>query len=135
MRNKYNYDEAVLQNEYLNTGVEQESLFNSIPSFHVTLNFSVDFMHDVLEGIIKYGIANALKYFIDNGFFKLNDFNHRMTHFDYGEIESRNKCEIIKAVHLKNKNIHTSARESYTLLNFFTCFVGDFLAQNKEDKV
>lgn len=45
-------------------GIDEECIFNSIPSFHVAENFSVDPMHDLLEGICRYDIGKILKNFI-----------------------------------------------------------------------
>lgn len=64
LRNKLNYDADLAINNYPETGVKNSSIFNSLTSFHVTENFSTDIMHDVFEGVIKYGLANTLYIYI-----------------------------------------------------------------------
>lgn len=46
LRTEANYNEMLLNKEYSTSGVKGNSSFNSISSFHVTENFSVDVMHD-----------------------------------------------------------------------------------------
>lgn len=122
LRNRINYSKHILQNNYKKTGILSESILNSIPSFYVTENFSVDIMHDAFEGIIKFGLMNSILYFIENNHFSLKNFNFRLRNFSYGEIEIRNRCEEIKQEHLKNKTLHLSARESNSMLHFFYIF-------------
>lgn len=132
LRNPKNYREQIVLNDYKATGIHSESIFNTIPSFHVTENFSVDVMHDAFEGIIKYGLVKALNYFILNNFFDLETFNLRLRNFNYGQIESANRCEAIKEQHLKAQKLHLSSREAYSLLHFFTLLVGDLINKNNE---
>lgn len=54
LRNKVNYYENVAQNDLKQTGISENSIFNSINSFHVVDNFSVDIMHDIFEGVANY---------------------------------------------------------------------------------
>lgn len=127
IRTKENYKTHVSLDNYRQTGIFSDSLFNTLPSFHVTENFSVDVMHDTFEGIIKYGLIDVLKYFTENKIFDLATFNYRLRNFNYGQIEFRNRCEEIKADHIKKGKLHLSARECYTLLHFFTCLTGDLV--------
>ncbi|XP_060864320.1 uncharacterized protein LOC132940616 [Metopolophium dirhodum] len=50
LRNKTNYDEDISINNITLTGLKELCVFNQINSFHVTQNFAVDIMHDILEG-------------------------------------------------------------------------------------
>lgn len=129
LRNIEMYSDHVQQNNYLQTGVRFDSVFNTIPSFHVTKSLSVDLMHDAFEGIVKYGLVNSIKYFITEKYFNLDTLNYRIQNFDYGEIEVCNRPHEIRPQHIKNNKIHVTAREAYTLLHFLTCFVGDLVPQ------
>lgn len=130
LRDRSNYNVQLSTDNYKETGIQSNSILNSLPTFHVTENYSVDVMHDAFEGIIKFGIMNSLLYFVENKVFTLETFNYRFRNFSYGEIEIRNRCEEIKKDHLKKKTLHLSARESYNMLHFFTFFVGDFVNTN-----
>lgn len=77
-RNIVNYEEHLHLNNYAATGIYEKSLLNSLGSFHVTVNFSVDIMHNLLEGVIKYGLLHALNYFITNDYFSLDTFNYEI---------------------------------------------------------
>lgn len=106
-------------NNYKLTGIKSESIFNTIPSFHVTHNYAVDVMHDALEGIVKYELMNILSFYLGGEVFDLSIFNSRMTNFEYGKLKlSRNKCQAIKNVHIKSKQLHVASRESLKLLHF-----------------
>lgn len=72
------------------TGNRGKCAFNTIPSFHVIDNLSVDVMHDVVEGICHYDMANSTLHFIQNKFLTLDLLNSRKRTFEYGDIEIGN---------------------------------------------
>lgn len=119
-----NYEDQLINKTYAESGIKFESVLNEIPSFHVTENFYSDLMHDTFEGVIKYGLINSISYFIAQEFFTLEELNDKLEFFDYGEIEVRNKCPKIKPNHLKEKKLQASARETMSLLHFFSLMVG-----------
>ena len=45
-------------------------------------------MHDLLEGVVQYEIKLLIRYYIENKYFTLTDYNHRVVFFDYGHNES-----------------------------------------------
>lgn len=51
LRTIKNYKHEVKLNDVSLTGIKANCIFNSIKSFHVTNNLSVDIMHDLLEGV------------------------------------------------------------------------------------
>jgi hypothetical protein len=55
--------EADLLLPFSDSGLKKDSISNSIPAFHVVKNFSVDLMHDILEGVAKYDLAESLLLF------------------------------------------------------------------------
>ncbi|XP_062551130.1 uncharacterized protein LOC134216195 [Armigeres subalbatus] len=58
------YDQDLRQNDVSSTGIHKNSIFNSIPSYHVVSNVYFDLMHDLWEGVCMYGLAHCLNYFI-----------------------------------------------------------------------
>lgn len=65
LRRKLDYDEDVRTNSLSETGIVANSVFNSLPSFHVTQNKSVDPMHDLFSsGVCKYGLTKVLNHCI-----------------------------------------------------------------------
>ena len=51
-----------------------------------------DAMHDILEGTLHYEMKEMLKDFIKTErYFTLNELNHRLSTFDYGYYNDKNK--------------------------------------------
>lgn len=64
-------------------GIQENCVFNTIPSFHVAVNISVDPMHDLLEGICRYDIGKILNNLINKSkVFTLQDFHERIKFFN-----------------------------------------------------
>ncbi|KAL4103242.1 hypothetical protein QTP88_009982 [Uroleucon formosanum] len=53
LRNEVNYTTAIAINNLSLTGIKELCIFYEIQSFHVTKNYAVDIMHDILEGVCK----------------------------------------------------------------------------------
>lgn len=49
-----NYKSDLIKNNVSETGISEESIFNTIPNFHVVNNYSVDIMHDAFEDVFHY---------------------------------------------------------------------------------
>lgn len=79
LRTVQNYNEDLLIDDHSLTGLSGQSVFNQLPSFHVIQNASVDAMHDIFSnGICKYGLIEALNYFIyEKKFLTLANLNTR----------------------------------------------------------
>lgn len=54
LHNKDNYAENITRNNSSSTGIKDKCAFNVLNSFHVVENYSVDIMHDLLEGVCGY---------------------------------------------------------------------------------
>lgn len=50
MRTIENYNNDINTNDFINTGIDHESILNKISNFHVVTNYCVDVMHDIFEG-------------------------------------------------------------------------------------
>jgi len=68
LRNMTNYSEDLIINNLALTGIKEPCIWNNVINFHVTNNFSVDLMHDCLEGVCSYDLSEILKSFILNTF-------------------------------------------------------------------
>lgn len=97
-------------------GVENNSVLNLFPSFHVVENKVVDLMHDVNLGYIQFFLPKAFNYFITTyRSISLEILNDRIQNFDYGSKERSNKPGIILKAHLNTK-LHLNANEAIALL-------------------
>lgn len=70
LRTEINYTENINMNETPEkrlklTGISENSIFNSISSFHVVKNFYGDIMHDLFEGVCEYDISQILLHIIE----------------------------------------------------------------------
>ena len=81
LRTKSEYSQHCSEKTF---GILESWAFNKIPSFHVTDNFLVDPMHDLLEGVCRYDIAKILDSFINKDkLFTLDILNERIATFNY----------------------------------------------------
>lgn len=45
-------------------GVKRGSILNNCSYFHILSNFSLDAMHDLLEGVVQYEVLLVLSHFV-----------------------------------------------------------------------
>lgn len=132
LRNKQNDDENVLNNDYKNTGIYEESIFNKICNYHVTENYAVDIMHDIYEGICVYNMNHIINHLMKLGFFNLDTLNSRKQGFNYGDTEVGNMSPPIVQIKLNTLKFKMSSREMQTFVHFFPLLVGDLVPENNE---
>lgn len=60
LRTIESYERDVLINDISVTGIKEKCVFHSLNDFHVTTNFAVDIMHDLLEGVCNYDLTTLL---------------------------------------------------------------------------
>jgi len=74
-------------------GINNRSVLNSIPNFHVANGqMPQDIMHILFEGVVPFEIKLMLKAFIyEKHYFDLSILNSRISSFVYGRNESRTK--------------------------------------------
>lgn len=126
LRTRENYENDVHLNDPRNTGIREECVFNSITSFHVVENLSVDIMHDIFEGVCHYDLSHIILYYIEKvKIFDLNTINNRIQIFNY--LPRRNVPGKIKREHLINRRLHTSASEMITLIYYLPILAGDLV--------
>ena len=74
------------------TGVAGPLFLNDLEYFHVTQNYTLDIMHDLLEGVCPYELKLVLKVLIrDKKYISLDILNERIRSFNYGYSESGSK--------------------------------------------
>lgn len=128
LRNKINYSESIEQNLMSEAGINTPCIFNDLPSFHCTENFSVDVMHDVFEGVCHYVICEALLYFIKKmKYFTLNDLNERIKNFKYYPSDRGNEKLSISLHELENHKLKMSAIQMMCFYQYFTIIFGEFV--------
>ncbi|KAI2655858.1 ATP synthase subunit b [Labeo rohita] len=91
MRNEVNHAEDVRHANLSETGVRRDSVLSNLSYFHVTHNQVADIMHDLLEGVGPYELKLVLSSSIVDKHLTLEKLNFRITSFDYGFPDLKNK--------------------------------------------
>lgn len=102
VRRQQDYDIDVETDDPSTTGIKTTCLLNDLHNFHVTNNFAPDIMHDLLEGVCSLEVHLVLETLIEEGYFTLDLLNSRITGFDYGIPDAKNKPSLISANKLQN---------------------------------
>ncbi|KAG5675752.1 hypothetical protein PVAND_005630 [Polypedilum vanderplanki] len=111
-------------------GVIKECNFISLKYFHPVLNFEIDVMHDLFEGVARYDLALILQNLIyEKKFFDLQTFNELKQKFEYGEIEIGNLGKEILDTQIKNSYITMSASEMKTCLEILPIMIGHLVPE------
>jgi len=133
-RNEENYLQDLTTNNLSLTGINEECVWNQVNGFHAVHNYSVDLMHDILEGVCSYDICGILYEFIINfKYFSLEQLNNRIQYFNYGSLDVQNKPQIITIeVIKKKKKIKMSASEMLCFSRHLGVMIGDLIPKDAE---
>jgi hypothetical protein len=128
IRSRNEFEKDILLCDTRLTGVKEECCYNSIPSFHVSMNVYCDIMHDLLEGICRYVMLKVLHYLIvSKRYFSIDTLNLRISHFVY-EHSSSPGC--ISENQLKGDSLVMGAIEMLNLVLGLGLMIGDLVPQN-----
>lgn len=127
LRSYENYSSDIATQNVSLTGIKEECLFNSVRSYHVVENCTVDVMHDYAEGQSHYVMIEVLKHCIQCGYFTIDVLNSRMFYFHYGPADSRNKPSGIAPDFSTKPKIKCTVKEMFTLVRLLGVFVGDLV--------
>lgn len=84
LRNQINYLDDVITDDVSRTGIKELCVWYKVESFDVTSNYSVNIMHDMLEGVCKYDVGFLLKELIFNlKYFSIDTLKDRIESFNY----------------------------------------------------
>lgn len=106
-------------------GVKRVCLLNSLKYFHTANNFSVDLMHDVLEGVAQFEVKLVLEY-IQSNFLNAEQLAGRIHAFDYGHNQQRNRPPRVKLFDGSN-DLGLNAIQSWCLLRNMPLLFGDLI--------
>ncbi|KAJ1523120.1 hypothetical protein ONE63_001013 [Megalurothrips usitatus] len=123
LRTKQSYDNDIATDDPSLTGVKKDSVFNQLPSFHVTSNYSVDVFHDLCEGVCHYVMIHLLKNCVPT-YFSVSELNHRIDMFQYGACDSNRIPPVSNDVTSRRK-LKMSGSETLLFVKLFGVLVGD----------
>ena len=113
-------------------GVKEECIFNQLPNFHIVENKTVDLMHDIFEGVARDTIEKVLTSLIfRENLFSLDDLNHRLENFDFGDVEKSNKPKYLliekcsaRQTDILNSSVKVRAKQSAAEMACFSRYLG-----------
>jgi hypothetical protein len=132
MRNEANYEEDVMEHNVSATGVHERCVFNEIPSFNVCENYSFDIMHDLLEGVFHYDLAQIFKYLFSKKFLTLETLNDCRSTFDYGPMQIGNLTELITKEHIKKSHFRFTSSEMLCFVQNLPLMIGKYVPEDDD---
>lgn len=133
MRTKSSYEADLAKKNVTETGIVGPCVFHDIEDFHVTRNFVVDVMHDLLEGICQFDLGKLFYQFIHvDNFFTLEQLNNYIRAFDYGY--SKNKPTEILDFQIKKKKLKMSSSEMLCLIRYIPLIIGPLIPDKRNNK-
>ncbi|XP_051741574.1 uncharacterized protein LOC127508052 isoform X1 [Ctenopharyngodon idella] len=109
-------------------GVKRTCLLNTLQYFSVSDNFSVDIMHDVLEGVAQFELKLVLRY-VQESFLTAKELDGRLHSFNYGYMERRNRPPAVK-LDDQNNDLGINAIQCWCLLRNVPLMFGDVVPQD-----
>lgn len=124
-RTEESYNLALENGCFSETGVRKNSIFNTIPNFHITDLKIVDCMHDFYEGFAHDAFASCLLRFISRGYFSLYILNQRVLRYDYDINERKSIPPEIKLENLECSKFKMTAGQMKCFVDNITLMIGD----------
>lgn len=111
-------------------GVKRSCILNSLQYFNTCDNFSVDIMHDILEGVAQYEMKLLLHHLMDN-YTTSKEIHKRIKNFNNGYVEQANKPPEVKLLQDTN-DLGLNAIQSWCLLRNLPLIFGDLVSPNDQ---
>ncbi len=129
-RNKHGHQEDIAVGNLSQTGVNRDSVYNSLPTFHVVENFAFDIMHDMLEGVCRYVLQYVLKYIIfEKRFISATLLNERQDIFIF---DHSSRPVHFSEDKIKNGSINIKAIEMLNIMLGLNLMIGDLIPENDD---
>ena len=124
--------DAVAQNTALvhSFGVKRTCPLNELQFFHCSDNFSVDIMHDLLEGVVQYELKLVFQCLVKDSLCTVLTLSERIHSFNYGYSERKNRPGAVKVEDGSN-DLGLNAIQSWCLLRNTPLIFGDLVDHNK----
>ena len=118
------------------SGVVENSVWNSLLSFHVYENYAADILHDLFEGVCKTDMSIILQYYIcEKRSFSVASLNARINSFNYNLNGLGNKPPSFTYEDIQDGKLNMSATEMFNFTLLFSFFVGDMFEPDRQDPV
>ena len=117
-------EEEVLELAANNHGLRYRCVFNQLQSFHATLSFPPDSMHDALEGVAAQDLNAGIKILSLRKWFSLEEYNKKLKGLGFPSYES---ADIPEAVNKKSRKLSGKACSIWVHVRNFPLVVKGFL--------
>lgn len=114
-------------------GIKNFSPFCELKNFKICENYSIDVMHDFLEGIGQRDVKLFLSYCIESKLTNLEDINNRIHAFNYGLENRPNKPSSIK-LNKSSNGIGQHAAQTLCLISFLPLIMQDLVLKIKKEE-
>ena len=111
-------------------GLKKDSTLNGLHFFHVCNNFSLDIMHDILEGVAQYELKLLFEYLSEN-FLSKPDLS-RIYAFDYGYVECKKRPTRIN-LDSSDNNIGLNSIQTLCLVRNTPLLFGDIVPEGNQN--
>lgn len=117
IRTEENYNEclAALESKSkfkCSKGIKSYCCLNDLSQFHIMKNITVDFMHDILEGLIAFTVENIFNMCIKTKIVTMDQIQGLIDCYYFGDLDKSNKPS---KINLEKKNIGQNASQAYCL--------------------
>ena len=114
------------QRSLIEYGVNWRPLLDSLPYFSVVESMPHDIMHDPFEGVVPYELKLLIEHCSTvQPFFSIATLNNRITAFDYGYNETKDKPAL-----LQESKLRQTASQMWLLARIFPLLVGDLVPKD-----
>ena len=113
-------------------GLKKNLTLNSLQFFHVCQNFSLDIMHDILEGVAQYEMKLLLEYLSENVLSK-SGLLSRIYAFDYGYLERKNRPTRVN-LDSSGNSIGLNSIQTLCLIRNIPLIFGDIVPEGDQNK-
>ena len=111
-------------------GVKQACIVNSLQYFNTCEHFSVDILHDILEGVAQYEMKLIILHVIDQ-YTTSQEVDRRIKSCNYGYMEQNNKPPTVKLGE-DSSDLGLKAIQAWCLLHSPPLIFGDLVCPNDQ---
>lgn len=94
-------------------GIHKYCILNDLPNFHIFENYTVDSMHDLLEGAVPFTLHIVFNYCFEKKLFNQRDLNNMIQFYNYG---TQNKRNVPSKLKLTSKSLGQNATQLRCLM-------------------
>ena len=134
MRTQDNYEEDLEAENLQETGIKTSCCLNELTHFYVITNRAPDIMHDLLERVCPFELKLILNELLQKDYFTLEELNGRITSFNYGRVDKKNRPCIYRMNQLRSPagSAGQNAGQMWCLMRHIALMMGDTVPEDDE---